>query len=179
MGGPCAAGTYCNIFLATPTCTPPSPLDGPCQTDSWCGPGLFCEWISFTENRCRPRATSGSCTRDEECAIGYRCSSASTCVALRAAGESCTQGENACGPGLYCGTAGTCVDGPKPGEPCNPVNGEDRPCIGGWCSLVGSQFLCTAWLAPGATCSLPWQCAPTDVCDGASTGQCTTLCAEP
>ncbi|WP_242337477.1 MULTISPECIES: dickkopf-related protein [Anaeromyxobacter] len=178
-GLPCAAGTSCNILLATPVCTPLAGVDGPCLNDIWCGPGLFCQWNSYYDSKCRPRATSGSCTRDEECAIGYRCSSASTCVAWRGPGESCTQGENACGPGLYCSAGGTCVDGPKPSELCSNVNGEGRPCIGGWCSWSGVAYVCTAWRAPGETCSLQSQCRPTDVCDYASSGQCTTLCAEP
>ena len=178
-GVPCAAGSFCNILLATPACTPLSQLDGPCMNDAWCGPGLFCEFISLQSNGCRARATSGSCTSDNQCAIGYRCSNASTCVAWRAAGESCTQGENACGPGLWCGAGGTCVDGPKPSEACGTVNGEDRPCIGGWCSSSGTAYVCAAWLAPGGTCSLASQCSPTDVCDTAGTAKCTTLCAEP
>jgi len=180
FGIPCAAGTACNILLATPACAPLSQLNGGCLNDDWCGPGLFCEFVSFMDNGCRARATSGSCTRDAECAIGYRCSTTtSTCVAWRGAGESCTQGENACGPGLWCGAGGTCVDGPAPAEPCSNVNGEDRPCIGGWCSWTGAAYLCAAWLAPGETCSLQSQCRSTDVCDTADTGQCTTLCAEP
>lgn len=179
FGIPCAAGTGCDILLPTPVCAPLAQLNGGCLNDLWCAPGLFCEFVSYYENGCRARATSGSCTRDEQCAIGYRCSSASTCVAWRGSGESCTQGENACGPGLWCGTGGTCVDGPKPSEACSAVNGEDRPCIGGFCSWNGTGYFCKAWLAPDATCFLESQCKPTDVCDMAGTGQCTTLCAEP
>ena len=179
FGVPCAAGTFCNILLATAACTPFVQVDGSCWNDYWCGPGLFCEFVSFAENGCRPRVTSGSCTRDEECAIGYRCSSTSTCVAWRGPGESCTQGENACGPGLWCGAGGTCVDGPTPPEACANVSGEDRPCIGGFCSWTGTAFVCAPWLAPGDTCSLESQCRPTDVCDTAGTGTCETLCAEP
>jgi hypothetical protein len=180
LGVPCAAGSSCNILLATPACTPLARQDGPCLNDRWCGPGLFCEFISYYENGCRPRATSGSCTRDEECAIGYRCSTpTATCTAWRGPGESCTQGERACGPGLWCGAGGTCVDGPKQSEPCSTINGEDRPCIGGWCSAVGAAYYCAAWLAAGETCSLQSQCKSTDVCDTSSTGRCTTLCAEP
>lgn len=180
VGVPCAAGSMCNVYLATPTCVPLSQLNGSCMNDNWCGPGLFCEMLSMYQGSCRPRTTSGSCTRDEQCAIGYRCSTTtSTCAAWRSAGESCTQGENACGPGLWCGTGGTCVDGPGPAQPCSNVNGEDRPCIGGFCSWNGTGYSCQAWLAPGATCSLATQCRPTDVCDSTGTGQCTTLCAEP
>jgi hypothetical protein len=176
---PCAAGNACNILLPTPACVPLSQLNGLCLNDNWCGPGLFCEFVSYYENGCRQRATSGSCTRDEECAIGYRCSSADTCVAWLAPGAACAQGENACGPGLWCGSGGTCIDGPAPSQACQDVNGEARPCIGGFCEPGGTGAFCTAWGAPGDACLLSSECGPTDYCDIADTRVCTTFCAEP
>lgn len=174
----CVAGTVCNILLETETCVPLFQVGGRCMNDAWCAPGLYCDTAAAFPWVCQARKTSGSCVADAECAIGYYCGGSSTCVAWLGAGAACTQGQNACGPGLWCGDGGTCIDGPKTGEACGNVNGEDRPCIGGWCdATIGVK--CAAWQAPGATCVVHDQCAPTDVCDMADTGLCTTLCAEP
>lgn len=178
FGVPCTAGTGCNVMLPTPVCAPLSALDGRCMNDAWCTPGLYCDTSVAFPYVCKARKTTGSCLEDSECAIGYHCGASSTCVAWLGAGASCTQGQNACGPGLWCGTGGTCVDGPKIGESCDDVNGEDLTCIGGWCN-AGAGITCAAWLAPGESCVLPTQCAPTDYCDMADTGKCTTECAEP
>ncbi|MGB8932718.1 MAG: hypothetical protein WCC48_15850 [Anaeromyxobacteraceae bacterium] len=173
--GICVAGTYPSG--ATGTCVPAVGLNGACTSLDLCAPGLFCEPGTSSVGACHARKTSGSCYDNSECAIGYRCSG-SACVPWLRAGDSCTQGQNACGPGLWCGAGGTCIDGAAPGWSCATVNGERVPCVGGTCTARVGGNVCTAWLAPGGTCSLQSQCAPTDACVY-GTGQCTTLCAEP
>lgn len=54
----------------------------------------------------------------------------------------------------------------------NPTNETAHP------PHTNHDFDYASWLAPGATCSLHSQCAPTDVCETIA-GTCTTLCAEP
>jgi hypothetical protein len=175
-GAPCARGLACDQFASPPsTCQPLKAQNAPCMFDPECQPGLRCSYASGPPT-CQPRGTAGAtCFTDAYCAIGYQCGSNDECFQRKAAGDACAQGSNQCGPGLWCGpgASGTCIDGPVAGA-CTSVDGEVRPCIGGWCNLG----TCASWRAESDACTVTGQCEPTATCDS-NDHVCTTLCVEP
>jgi len=167
----CVPGLHCDRRYA-PTAFTCQPLEAQgrfCVDDADCQLGLRCD-TGAPGASCQPRRTSGYCADDGYCAAGYACKSGS-CVWPKAAGETCTQGQNQCAAGLWC-SGGFCLDGPTAGQPCTAVNGETRPCIGAAC-VSGT---CVAW-SEGGACTTAAECAPGASC--AYPGTCAMPCPEP
>ncbi len=106
-------------------------------------------------------ALGGTCIESSDCARGY-CDIASTCVALKAAGTSCSS-ISECDYGLACaGTMRTCKALPTLGEAC-----PDSACrdLGTYCN---ASMICAKVGLPGDACVTRADCSAAYVCDPTS-----------
>jgi hypothetical protein len=155
---PCAGGLACDFSVTTPVCKTASGLNGACP----CQDAYWCDGSGGSPGVCRAfRTAGGACGYfGFECAAGFECVGAGfptppgTCQAVVGGGTAC--GATApCGAGWVC--SGTCTSLPSVGQPCVQGSG-GIDCIGGYCPGVPNPT-CQAYKAPGAACTVAFECA--------------------
>jgi hypothetical protein len=194
QGGPCLDGARCapGLVCGPGTCQPAPELQvlGPSEpcaiANAVCADGLYCRYDAGTAtSTCQPKLGLGAdcaqsfdaCPRSSWCrSVGGRW----TCLPSPAAGAGCAPGLGTCDRGLSCaaddaaGLTGVCTPWPGVGGECGvTAQGEELPCLGGYCDqpLVTRQRaarLDVAGLAiPTGTCqpfkALGAPCGPLDI----------------
>jgi hypothetical protein len=128
----CAAGTFCDTTLATPTCVPAKPAGQACRSGDACVAGHVCLPTSLAD----AAAGVGTCTKPpgegETCTISGTCdlrtdfcdAVTSKCTPRIAVGSPCDPAslEDGCvGYGICDQTTVTCRARGRDGEDCNPA----------------------------------------------------------
>ena len=150
----CAPSLWCDPGLRTCQALPDVggtcvrvPTFGSASTDP-CRGSLVCTTSGGTSTCQVGGDLSATCSATTPCRPGTRCGRASTCVAIRSAGEACDSSDNY--PYQFSCVNSTCVARPHLGEECSDLN----PCVEGGC-VAGR----CAYLPPGATCGELLGCA--------------------
>ena len=141
-GATCAAGLYCDVSGAQPTCQPQRKPGAPCDDTGACLPGTTCFFRRSGPSLCQPHASTGQlCSGFDArtgpgggCVAGLVCATLDPdaevpehrCLPRVALGQPC-QVQAQCGAkdavcaGAALGKAGVCQLVPKLGETCWPA----------------------------------------------------------